>query len=78
CLIAGSTLLTKEIDPGHRMSVQGVSDAGMNFGAAALAAMSGPLLAVGGFAAITLMGFIVLAVAVVFSMRARYGTRHTE
>ncbi|MDN5808285.1 MAG: MFS transporter [Brevibacterium sp.] len=77
CLIAGSTLLTKEIDPEHRMSVQGLSDAGMNFGAAALAAASGPLLAFGGFAAITLMGFVVLAVAVVFSIRARYGTRHS-
>lgn len=77
CLIAGSTLLTKEIDPTHRMSVQGLSDAGMNFGAAALAALSGPLLAIGGFAAITLMGFVVLAVAVIASIRAGYGTAHT-
>ncbi|WP_231446072.1 MFS transporter [Brevibacterium zhoupengii] len=77
CLIAGSTLLTKEIDPAHRMSVQGLSDAGMNFGAAALAALSGPLLAFGGFASITLMGFIVLAVAVIASIRAGYGTAHS-
>lgn len=77
CLIAGSTLLTKEIDDEHRMSVQGLSDAGMNFGAAALAALSGPLLAFGGFASITLMGFAVLAIAVCASIRARYGTRHS-
>lgn len=77
CLIAGSTLLTKEIDPEHRMSVQGLSDAGMNLGAAALAAASGPLLAFGGFASITLMGFIVLAIAVIASIRAGYGTLHT-
>ncbi|GAA1843096.1 MFS transporter [Brevibacterium marinum] len=76
CLIAGSTLLTKEIDPEHRMSVQGLSDAGMNLGAAALAALSGPLLALGGFSAITLMGFIVLAIAVLASIRAHYGGRH--
>lgn len=49
----------------------------MNFGAAALAALSGPLLAIGGFAAITLMGFVVLAVAVIASIRAGYGTAHT-
>ena len=76
CLIAGSTLLTKEIETEHRMSVQGVSDAGMNLGAAALAALSGPLLALGGFASITLLGFLVLAAAVFASIRARYGTRH--
>lgn len=76
CLIAGSTLLTKEIEVEHRMSVQGVSDAGMNLGAAALAALSGPLLAFGGFASITLLGFLVLAAAVIASIRARYGTRH--
>lgn len=76
-LIAGSTLLTKEIEPDHRMAVQGLSDAGMNFGAAALAALSGPLLAFGGFASITVMGLLVLAVAVFVSVRAKYGTRHT-
>ena len=31
----------------------------------------------GGFAAITLMGFVVLAVAVIASIRAGYGTAHT-
>ena len=75
CLIAGSTLLTKEIDAEHRTSVQGISDAGMNLGAAALAALSGPLLAFGGFASITVMGSAVLMIAVIASVRAGYGPR---
>lgn len=77
CLIAGSTLLTTEIDDEHRVPVQGVSDAGMNLGAAALAALAGPLLALGGFAWITVMGFLVLAVAVLVGVRARRQSRHT-
>lgn len=75
CLIAGSTLLTKEIDEEHRLPVQGLSDAGMNIGAAGLAAISGPLLGLGGFAWITAVGFAVLAIAVFASLRAGYGTR---
>lgn len=75
CLIAGSTLLTKEIDEQHRVPVQGLSDAGMNIGAAGLAAISGPLLAAGGFAWITAVGFTVLTVAVIAALRARYGAR---
>lgn len=78
CLIAGSTLLTKEIDEEHRVAVQGLSDAGMNIGAAGLAAAAGPLLAVGGFAWITAVGFTVLAIAVIASLRAGYGTRRTR
>ncbi len=77
CLIAGSTLLTTEIDDEHRVPVQGLSDAGMNFGAAGLAALAGPLLALGGFAWITAVGFVVLAVAVVVGIRARRRSQHT-
>lgn len=75
-LIAGSTLLTTEIDVEHRVAVQGLSDAGMNFGAAGLAALAGPLLAWGGYSWITMMGMVVLAFAVAASVRARYGARH--
>lgn len=78
CLIAGSTLLTEAIEPEHRTSVQGLSDAGMNLGAAGLAALAGPLLALGGYAWITLVAFIVLILAVVASLRAGYGTRITR
>lgn len=75
CLIAGSTLLTQEIDPAHRIPVQGLSDAGMNLGAAAVAALAGPLLSVGGFAWVTVLGFLVLAVAAAMGIRTGYGTR---
>ncbi|WP_313451330.1 MFS transporter, partial [Brevibacterium casei] len=75
CLIAGSTLLTQEIDPAHRIPVQGLSDAGMNLGAAAVAALAGPLLSLGGFAWVTVLGFLVLAVAVAMGIRTGYGAR---
>ncbi|GAA1639599.1 MULTISPECIES: MFS transporter [Brevibacterium] len=78
CLIAGSTLLTQDTDEAHRIEVQGLSDAGMNLGAAAVAACAGPLLALGGFAWITVLGALVLMVAVVVGLRTGYGTRaHT-
>ena len=75
CLIAGSTLLTQEIDPAHRIPVQGLSDAGMNLGAAAVAALAGPLLSLGGFAWVTVLGFLVLAVAAAMGIRTGYGAR---
>ncbi len=75
CLIAGSTLLTQEIDPAHRIPVQGLSDAGMNLGAAAVAALAGPLLAIGGFAWITVLGFVVLSLSVLAGIRTGYGAR---
>lgn len=75
CLIAGSTLLTQEIDPAHRIPVQGLSDAGMNLGAAAVAALAGPLLAIGGFAWITVLGFVVLSLSVLVGIRTGYGAR---
>ena len=47
-------------------------------GAAAVAACAGPLLALGGFAWITVLGALVLMVAVVVGLRTGYGTRaHT-
>ncbi|RBP62399.1 putative MFS family arabinose efflux permease [Brevibacterium sanguinis] len=77
CLIAGSTLLTAEIDEAHRVPVQGLSDAGMNLGAAGLAALAGPLLAAGGFAWITIVGVLVLVGAVLASLGAGRRSHHT-
>ncbi|GAA2010761.1 MFS transporter [Brevibacterium samyangense] len=71
-MIAGSTLLTTSIDPSHRTAVQGTSDACMNFGAAGVTALAGPVLAVGGFLWINAMAACVLAVLVLVCARAGF------
>lgn len=64
-LIAGSALLTTAVPAEHRISTQGTTDTLMNFGAALFAALGGPLLAFGGFAAINSAALVVLAIAAV-------------
>lgn len=63
CFIAGSTLLSASVPAHHRVSVQGLTDAWMSLGAAALAAVAGPLLALGGFALINAVTLGILALA---------------
>lgn len=59
-LIGGSTLLTRSLEKDTRVAIQGSSDAMMNFGAAGLAALAGPVLEFGGFFAVNVMASVVL------------------
>lgn len=70
CLIAGSALLVESVQERMRVPLQGASDSLMNFGAAGLGALSGPVLALGGFLAVNLMAFCVLAVLALIGCRA--------
>lgn len=70
CLIGGSALLVASTPIEVRVPLQGASDSMMNLGAAALAALAGPVLALGGFFAVNAMAFIVLAVLAAIGARA--------
>jgi MFS family permease len=69
-IIGGSTLLTQSVAPRVKVPLQGVVDSMMNFGAAGLAALAGPILAWGGFLAVNLMAACILVPVVVFGVRA--------
>jgi MFS family permease len=69
-IIGGSTLLTQSVAVGSRVPLQGAVDSLMNFGAAALAALAGPVLAMGGFFAVNIMAACVLTPFVFFGVRA--------
>jgi MFS family permease len=75
CLIGGSALLVESVPEDMRVPLQGVSDSLMNFGAAALAALAGPVLAFGGFLAVNAMAFIVLLVLSFLGVRAAFRRR---
>jgi MFS family permease len=68
-LIGGSTLLTQSVGAGSRVPLQGAVDALMNFAAAALAAVAGPVLAAGGFLAVNAMAACVLVPLVLSGLR---------
>ncbi|WP_285728043.1 MFS transporter [Psychromicrobium xiongbiense] len=70
CLIGGSTLLTESVRGSARLTLQGSVDALMNLGAAALAALAGPVLAWGGFLAINVLAACVLVPLLVAGVRA--------
>jgi MFS family permease len=70
CLIGGSALLVQSAPARVRVPLQGASDAMMNLGAAFLAALAGPVLAVGGFLAVNVMAFVVLVVLAAVGLRA--------
>lgn len=69
-IIGGSTLLTQSVAAEARVPLQGSVDAMMNLGAAALAALAGPVLALGGFLAVNVMGAAILAPLVVLGARS--------
>lgn len=73
CFIGGSIILTTSVDQSSRLPLQGMSDAAMNSGAAIMAALSGPLLAIGGFAIINVIAASLLLVALIVFSRARFG-----
>ena len=70
CLIGGSALLVDSVPQRARLPLQGASDALMNFGAAALGALAGPVLALGGFFAVNLIALVVLLLLVIAGVRA--------
>jgi MFS family permease len=69
-IIGGSTLLTQSVSPSTRVPLQGAVDAMMNLGAAALAAVAGPVLAWGGFLAVNVMAACILAPLIVLGVRS--------
>ena len=70
CLIGGSSLLNESAPDHLRVPLQGANDMTMNFGAAGLAALAGPVLALGGFFWVNMMALAVLVVMVFFGLRA--------
>lgn len=70
CLIGGSAMLVESVPAHIRVPLQGAVDASMNFGAAALGALAGPVLALGGFFAVNVMAAAVLAILVWAGVRA--------
>lgn len=69
-IIGGSTLLTQSVGATSRVPLQGAVDSLMNFGAAGLAALAGPVLAFGGFFAVNIMAACVLVPFVLIGVRA--------
>lgn len=80
CLIGGSALLVQSVSAPERVALQGASDSMMNFGAAALGALAGPVLAIGGFIAVNAMAFVVLLALAGLGVRAtlRPATRSAD
>ena len=70
-LIAGSAIVIDSVDASVRVPFQGTVDALMNFGAAAVTAATGTVLALYGFVGINLLATAVLALLLVVAIRAR-------
>lgn len=70
CLIGGSSLLNQSAPTELRVPLQGANDMMMNFGAAGMAALAGPVLALGGFFWVNMMALAVLIPVVVLGVRA--------
>ncbi|WP_427015932.1 MFS transporter [Pseudarthrobacter sp. P1] len=71
CLIGGSSLLSQSAPAEIRVPLQGANDMMMNFGAAGMAALAGPILAAGGFFWVNMMALLVLFPVVLLGLRAR-------
>ncbi|HEX4982923.1 MAG TPA: hypothetical protein VFV63_14550, partial [Ilumatobacteraceae bacterium] len=74
-VIGGSTLLTRAVAPDVRVPLQGATDAAMNLGAAASAALSGLVLAGGGYPAVNALAALVLVPILLAALRARRFSR---
>lgn len=68
--IAGSTLVAESAPIDDRAGVQGVSDLLMNSTAAVLGALAGPVLALVGYSGLGVACLLLVAVVIVWSMRA--------
>ena len=74
-LIAASALIAGVSSDEVRVPLQGATDAGMNYAGAAVAALAGPILAAGGFAAVNLAAAALLVPAALLAPSAlRAGT----
>lgn len=72
-MIGGSSLLTRAAAPELRVPLQGATDSVMNIAAASSSALSGAILAAGGFLAVNGVAAVVLIPLVVFGVRAVSG-----
>ncbi len=70
-MIGGSTLLTETVPDRLRASVQGATDAVMNVAAAASSALSGLIMDLAGFPALSLVAAVVVVPIVILSWRFR-------
>lgn len=70
CLLGGSSLLSQSAPQEIRVPLQGANDMLMNFGAAGMAALAGPILSAGGFLWINLAALAVLLPMVALGLRA--------
>ena len=70
-LIAGSSMVAQWVAADIRLPMQGTVDTLMNFGAAAITALAGSVLAWKGFVGINLMATTVLVVLALVALRAR-------
>lgn len=83
-VIAGSGLVAKNCPPDDRFAAQGGTDALMNFGAAAAAAVAGSLIALGGISALNMVAAALLLPVVIGGVvlvrrgRIRVGARPEE
>lgn len=77
CLIGGSSLLNQSATAELRVPLQGANDMLMNFAAAGMAALAGPVLAAGGFFWVNMMALAVLVPMVVLIIRALGSTPDT-
>ncbi|WP_425864068.1 MFS transporter [Arthrobacter sp. TWP1-1] len=77
CLIGGSSLLNQSAAAELRVPLQGANDMLMNFAAAGMAALAGPVLAAGGFFWVNMMALAVLVPMVVLIIRALISTPDT-
>ena len=77
-VIGGSALLTESAPEGTGLTLQGASDSGMNLAAAASSAFSGPILAWGGYAALSGVAGVFLLPVVVLLALSSLGTRDSR
>jgi MFS family permease len=70
CLIGGSSLLNQSVPEDIRVPLQGANDMLMNFAAAGMAALAGPILAVGGFLWVNMVALGVLVPMTLLGVRS--------
>lgn len=70
CIISASAVLAAIEDDGVRISLQGATDAAMNFAGAGAAALAGPILALGGFTAVNIAAMLILVPVALVALHA--------
>lgn len=70
CLIGGSSLLNQSVPADIRVPLQGANDMLMNFAAAGMAALAGPILAAGGFFWVNMVALGVLMPMMLLGVRS--------